>query len=256
MLRSFLDKLSCNSARWRPWSGRSSLRREATMHPSEYFADNLVAMIWECRWLAIGLALSFTALACSRTPMDEQHGVTTNTIGPGGGAGTVTSRGSTGILGGTTGTTTGTSGGGTTSTTVFLGTYPTDGTFVGGSEMPADAGTCGASSSPAVATSGDVVIGAGATANDVVITNSNTLCTFAGRQEEPGLFTATNVECELSPSSPLLVLGIQSQMYGSFRMDVPAGTASWQTISHWTDRQSGNLLVQCAWFNMRVGARR
>jgi hypothetical protein len=28
-------------------------------------------MICEFRWLAIGLALSFTGLACSRTPMDE-----------------------------------------------------------------------------------------------------------------------------------------------------------------------------------------
>jgi len=150
--------------------------------------------------------------------------------------------GALGILGGTTGTTTGTSGGGTTSTTVFLGTYPTDGTFVGGSEMPADAGTCGASSSPAVATSGDVVIGAGATANDVVITNSNTLCTFAGRQEEPGLFTATNVECELSPSSPLLCSRIQSQMYGSFRMDVPAARRVGRPSLTGLIRQSGNLL--------------
>jgi hypothetical protein len=41
-------------------------------------------MICECRWLAIGLALSVTGLACSRTPMDEQQGM--NTIGPGGGA--------------------------------------------------------------------------------------------------------------------------------------------------------------------------
>jgi hypothetical protein len=39
------------------------------MHPSDRFADNLAGMICECRWLAIGLALSFTALACSRTPM-------------------------------------------------------------------------------------------------------------------------------------------------------------------------------------------
>ncbi|MGB8294575.1 MAG: SUMF1/EgtB/PvdO family nonheme iron enzyme, partial [Polyangia bacterium] len=60
-------------------------------------------MIWECRWLAIGLALSFTALACSRTPMDEQHGVTTNTISSGGGAGTVTSGGTTGTIGNTGG---------------------------------------------------------------------------------------------------------------------------------------------------------
>jgi len=88
--------------------GRSSLRREATMQPSDRFADNLVAMIWECRWLAIGLALSFTALACSRTPMDELHGVTANTISSGGGAGTITSGGTTGTIGGTTGTTTGT----------------------------------------------------------------------------------------------------------------------------------------------------
>jgi len=36
------------------------------MHPSHRFADNLAGMICECRWLAIGLALSFTALACSR----------------------------------------------------------------------------------------------------------------------------------------------------------------------------------------------
>ena len=42
---------------------------------SEYFADNLAAMICECRGLAIGLALSVTGLACSRTPM--------NTIGTG-----------------------------------------------------------------------------------------------------------------------------------------------------------------------------
>jgi hypothetical protein len=81
------------------------------MVSSDYFADNLAGMIWDCRWLAIGLALSFTALACLRTPMDEQHGVTTNTISSGGGAGTVTSGGTTGTIGGTTGTTTGTSGG-------------------------------------------------------------------------------------------------------------------------------------------------
>jgi hypothetical protein len=55
-------------------------------------------MIWKCRWLAIGLALSFTGLACSRIPMDEQQGM--NTISPSGGAGTVTSGGSTGTVGG------------------------------------------------------------------------------------------------------------------------------------------------------------
>jgi formylglycine-generating enzyme len=102
------------------------------MHPSDRFADNLVAMIWECRWLAIGLALSFTALACSRTPMDEQHGVTTNTISAGGEAGTVTSGGTTGTIGGTTGTTTGASGGGTTSTTGGMISFPGGATSAGG----------------------------------------------------------------------------------------------------------------------------
>jgi len=49
------------------------------MQPSDRFADNLVVMIWECRWLAIGLALSLTGLACSRTPMDEQQAGKTGT---------------------------------------------------------------------------------------------------------------------------------------------------------------------------------
>jgi hypothetical protein len=71
--------------------------------PSDYFADILAGMIWDRRWLAIALALSFTGLACLRTPMDEQR--VTNTIGPGGGVSTVTSGGSTGTVGGTGGIT-------------------------------------------------------------------------------------------------------------------------------------------------------
>jgi len=63
-----------------------------------HFAGNLAGIIWECYWLVIGLALSFTGLACSRTPMDEQQGM--NTISPSGGASTVTSGGSTGTVGG------------------------------------------------------------------------------------------------------------------------------------------------------------
>ncbi|MGB8298825.1 MAG: hypothetical protein WCG85_25635 [Polyangia bacterium] len=89
-------------------------------------------MICECRWLAIGLALSLTALACSRTPMYEPQGVTTNTISSGGGAGTVTSQGATGSIGGTTDTTTGTSGGGTTSTTGGTTSFPGGATSAGG----------------------------------------------------------------------------------------------------------------------------
>ena len=61
--------------------------------PSDRFADNLVAMIWECRWLAIGLALSFTALACSRTPMDEQRAG--GTTASGGGSGGTNGKGGT-----------------------------------------------------------------------------------------------------------------------------------------------------------------
>ena len=62
-----------------------------------HFAGNLAGIIWECCWLAIGLALSFTGLACSRIPMDEQQGM--NTISPSG-VNTVTSGGSTGTVGG------------------------------------------------------------------------------------------------------------------------------------------------------------
>ena len=69
--------------------------------PLHHFADNLARMIWKCRWLAIGLALLLTGLACSRTPMDEQQGM--NTISPGVGGTTVTSGGSTGYTGGTGG---------------------------------------------------------------------------------------------------------------------------------------------------------
>jgi hypothetical protein len=65
--------------------------------PPDHFADDLVSMIWDCRLLAIGLALSFTGLACSRIPMDEQQGM--NTISPSG-VNTVTSGGSTGTVGG------------------------------------------------------------------------------------------------------------------------------------------------------------
>jgi hypothetical protein len=96
--------------------GHAALAYTFVRNVCAHSCDNLAGMIWDCRWLAIGLALSFTALACLRTPMDEQHGVTTNTFSSGGGAGTVTSGGTTGTIGGTTGTTTGTSGGGTTST--------------------------------------------------------------------------------------------------------------------------------------------
>ena len=107
VLRSFLDKLSCISVHWRPLV--SVVRRLAVKQrcmPSDYFADNLAGMIWDCRLLAIGLALSFTGLACSRTPMDEQQVM--NTISPGGGTSTVTSGGAGG--GGTAGTTGGSSG--------------------------------------------------------------------------------------------------------------------------------------------------
>ena len=48
--------------------------------PTVTFADTLVAMICEWRWVAIGLVLSLSGLACSRTPMD--------TPGTGGGAST------------------------------------------------------------------------------------------------------------------------------------------------------------------------
>jgi hypothetical protein len=67
------------------------------MVSSAPFADNLAGMIWECRLLAIGLALSFTGLACSRTPMDQQQVM--NTIGTSGG-GTTGGTGSTPVAGG------------------------------------------------------------------------------------------------------------------------------------------------------------
>jgi len=69
--------------------------------PPNDLPHNLAGMFWECRWLAIGLALLLTGLACSRTPMDEQQGM--NTISPGVGGTTVTSGGSTGYTGGTGG---------------------------------------------------------------------------------------------------------------------------------------------------------
>jgi len=60
-----------------------------------------------CSVLAIGLALSFTGLSCSRTPMDGLKVM--NTISPSGGASTVASGGTTGTIGNT-------GGGGMTST--------------------------------------------------------------------------------------------------------------------------------------------
>ena len=114
--------------------GRSSPCRKATMHPSDRFADSLAGMICSCRLLAIGLALSFTALACSRTPMDQQQGVTTNTISSGGGATTVTTGGTTGTIGNT-------GGGGTTSTTG--GTLDTNGDTNGTTGSGGTAGTIG-----------------------------------------------------------------------------------------------------------------
>jgi len=68
------------------------------MHPSHRFADNLAGMICECRWLAIGLALSFTALACSRTPMDEQQAG--GTVASGGSSGSGGTNGKSGTWGG------------------------------------------------------------------------------------------------------------------------------------------------------------
>ena len=119
--------------------------------PLHHFADNLARMIWKCRWLAIGLALSFTGLACSRIPMDEQQGM--NTSSPSGGASTVTSGGTAGTTGGITSHagTTGTTGG---ATGTIGGTIVTSGgtsgstggtagiTGTGGNKCTTDRNTC------------------------------------------------------------------------------------------------------------------
>jgi hypothetical protein len=101
------------------------------MHPSDRFADSLAGMICSCRLLAIGLALSFTALACSRTPMnttvtggEATTGGTTGTIGNTGGGGTTSTTGGTLDTNGDTNGTTGSGGtAGTIGTPVLRGVF-------------------------------------------------------------------------------------------------------------------------------------
>ena len=74
---------------------------EAAMMPPTQLGDNLAPMICGHEWLPIGLALSLSALACSRTPMDEHQVVTPGTTGGSGGAGTAAaSGGNTATIGG------------------------------------------------------------------------------------------------------------------------------------------------------------
>jgi hypothetical protein len=63
-------------------------------------SDSMVSMICS-PWSAVALALFFTGLACSRTPMNEQH--VTDGSGAGGGVSTVPSGGTSGTIGGTIG---------------------------------------------------------------------------------------------------------------------------------------------------------
>jgi sulfatase modifying factor 1 len=98
-------------------------------------------MLCEYRWLAIGLGLSVTGLACSRTPMDEPQRVTMNTIGTGGGANT----------GGTTSTIGNTGGGGTTS-------FPGGATSAGGTVASG-----GATSAGGTTTAGGTIASGGTT---------------------------------------------------------------------------------------------
>jgi len=106
-------------------------------------------MICSCRLLAIGLALSFTALACSRTPMDQQQGVTTNTISSGGGASTVTSEG--------------TGGGGTTSTTGGTTSFPGGATSAGGTTASGGMISAGGTTTTGGTTASGGTTGAGGT---------------------------------------------------------------------------------------------
>ena len=150
-------------------------------------------MICECRWLVIGLALSVTALACSRTPMNTigtgegaTTGGTTYTIGNTGGGGTTrfpggtTSAGGTVASGGTTraggititgGTTASggmTSAGGTTTAggmTSAGGTTTAGGTKASGGTSSAG-GTVGRSGG-VVATGGSSGSGGSAACSDV-----------------------------------------------------------------------------------------
>ena len=83
------------------------------MPSGDDFADSMAGMIRECRWLLIGVALSFSALACALTPMDEEQAGTINTTGGTGGGGTTAT---TGGSSGTTGSGEAIGGGGTVST--------------------------------------------------------------------------------------------------------------------------------------------
>ncbi len=101
-------------------------------------------MICECRWLAIGLVLSFTGLACSRTPM--------NTIGTGGGTTT----------GGTTDTIGNTGTGGTTS-------FPGGATSAGGT-----AASGGMASAGGITTAGGRTASGGTTSAGGITTAGGT----------------------------------------------------------------------------------
>ena len=131
------------------------------MMPVSNLADSLARMIWECRWLAIGLALSFTGLACLRTPMDEQQVGTMNTTGGSGGAGTTaTSGGNTATIGNTgEGGMTGTTGG-TTGTLGGIPSYAGTTSFTGGTGGITGAGgsKCATTAQNACATDDDCTI--------------------------------------------------------------------------------------------------
>jgi hypothetical protein len=110
---------------------------------------------------AIGLALSFTGLACFRTSMNEQRAATTVGTGGEGAIGTtagVTSpAGMTGITGGSTGSIGGTGGGGTTVTS-----GGTTGSIGGATSSPG--GTTGAGGTTTAG--GTTAIGSGGSSGD------------------------------------------------------------------------------------------
>jgi formylglycine-generating enzyme len=132
--------------------------------PSDDFADSLAAMRRESRWLAIGVALSLTGLACFRMPMDEPRTGAMNAIGGAGGevaigttGGATSATGMTGTTGGSTGSVGSSGGAGTAGspggtrasggTTSAGGTTQPDGTTAnGGSSGSGDASRSGDSS--------------------------------------------------------------------------------------------------------------
>ena len=114
--------------------------------PSDYFPGSLAGMTWKSRWLPVGVALSFTGLACFRTSLDEQR-----VSGSGGGTGGAGESGGGGVggvanTGGNLGGTGGAGGdgglggginGGTAGSTGGATSPGTGGTGMGGHTNPA-----------------------------------------------------------------------------------------------------------------------